>query len=87
MKILQGAFDAGETTGQHLTLLTDRVEVAAGKPQTYGSQAVVEDNRVYFRPIRDSVMVDQRRLHLGLMPLGEYKQMLDSFYTTAGKAR
>lgn len=85
LQLLRRAFAAGETTGQHLALLTDRIEVAAGHAQIYGTQALIENNRVIFHPIQDSASVDQRRSELGMVPLSRYKSLLDSLYTKREK--
>jgi hypothetical protein len=69
--LLLRAYQEKEATGEQLALLTDRVEVAAGRPQVYGSQAWIGNDSVIFRPILDSPSVDERRAHLGLMPLDE----------------
>ncbi|HTP80607.1 MAG TPA: DUF6624 domain-containing protein [Bacteroidota bacterium] len=87
LQLLQQAFSSGETTGEHLAMLTDRTEVAAGRPQIYGSQAFLLDGRIVFRPIRDSSTVDVKRLRLGLMPIMEYKSFLDSMYTSSGNKK
>ncbi len=72
---------AGEVDAQELAMLTDRVEVHAGRPQLYGTQATIMDGRVVLDPIVDSAQVDERRAKLGLMPLAEYVRLLESMYT------
>ena len=81
LPLLVRAYKAGEATGQDVALLTDRVAVARKEPQVYGTQALIEGGHVVFRPIADSGHVDARRAAMGLMPLGEYRHMLDSAYT------
>jgi len=76
LKHLQGAYDQGSVTGQQVALLTDRIRVAEGKPQLYGTQAQFRNGRVQFHPIRDSADVDQRRAKMGLPPLSEYAEKL-----------
>ncbi|HTR80767.1 MAG TPA: DUF6624 domain-containing protein [Bacteroidota bacterium] len=87
LKLLKKAYNEGETSAEHLAYLVDRLEVAAGRPQIYGSQSFVKDGQVIFRPIRDSSTVDERRARLGLMPLGEYKNLLDSMFTPRGNPK
>ena len=80
--LIRRAFAAGDATGQQLALLVDRVEVEAGRPQLYGTQASIADDRVILHPIADSVGVDERRAELGMMPLADYIRLLDSAYTS-----
>jgi len=48
---LREAYDQGNATGQQVALLTDRVRVAEGKPQLYGTQAQFRGGEVRFQPI------------------------------------
>jgi hypothetical protein len=73
---LRRAYAQGEATGPQVALLTDRVRVAEGAPQEYGTQAEIRDGTVRFHPIRDSATVDQRRLRIGLPPLSTYVDTL-----------
>jgi hypothetical protein len=77
---LVAAFRRGQAQGQSVALLTDRLAVARGEPQVYGSQASITDGRVIFAPIADSAGVDARRAEMGLPPLSEYRRVLDSVY-------
>ena len=85
LPLLERAYQREEATGQQVALLTDRLATARGQPQLYGTQASLDSGRVVFRPIADSAGVDARRAALGLAPLGEYRRMLESSYTTAGR--
>ena len=85
LPLLERAYKAGEASGQDVALLTDRVATARKEPQVYGTQASIEGGHVIFKPIADSAQVDARRAAMGLMPLSEYKRMLDSVYTPAGR--
>jgi hypothetical protein len=59
-------------------MLTDRIEVKAGRRQVYGTQLSLKDGRFVLDPIADSAGVDARRQRLGLMPLAEYLRKIDS---------
>jgi hypothetical protein len=87
LRLLEAAHRAGDAPGQDLALLTDRVAVARGRPQVYGTQADLTGGRVVLAPIADSARVDARRAGVGLMPLREYVRMLDSLYTPVGARR
>jgi hypothetical protein len=80
LKLLEPLATAGEVSGQHFALLSDRVAAHAGRPQLYGTQASIRDGRVVLHPIVDSSEVDARRARLGLPPLAVYVRMLDSAY-------
>ena len=77
---LDAAFRRGQAKGQSVALLTDRLAVARGVPQVYGSQTKMADGRFVFEPIADSAGVDARRAKMGLPPLSEYLRVLDSVY-------
>ena len=70
--LLIAAAAAGEATGQELAYLTDRVLLAEGRPQVYGSQVQHQDGA--WRPcdLGDPDHVDERRATVGLSPLAEY---------------
>ncbi len=74
LPLLQESVKKGESSGSHLALLEDRILMRNGKPQTYGSQ-IVSDNEtgkqiVY--EIRDPEYVNQRRREVGLGPIQDY---------------
>ncbi|WP_219722537.1 DUF6624 domain-containing protein [Salinivibrio kushneri] len=67
-------------TGQEFALLTDRVLVEQGKAQIYGTQLRIEKGLLFFEPIKNKSTVDQRRKELGMPPLEEYKELVESAY-------
>lgn len=69
---LERAVAAGEASGTNLAYLTDRVLLAEGKPQQFGTQLTRREGRWQPRPIADSAGVDERRRSVGLGPLAEY---------------
>ena len=80
---IQSSYAAGEFSGQNFALVSDRVATHQGRPQSFGTQAMIKDGQVAFFPIADSAGVDDRRAKIGLMPLREYKAILDSGYIGA----
>lgn len=64
--------------------LTDRVLLAEGKPQLYGTQFTLHAGKVQPRPIDDEPHVDQRRAKVGLRPLATYAKELEELF--GGKA-
>ena len=64
----------GEVTGKDYAYLWDRIAVAEGRAQRYGTQLVGDD----FAPIEDPANVDARRKSVGLSTLAEYKAFVES---------
>ena len=72
------AHERGDLNGGAVAMLTDRLEVKAGRPQIYGTQLSLKDGQWVFDPIADSTGVDERRRKMGLPPLAEYRRLVDS---------
>ena len=72
------SYERGDLNGSAVALLTDRIEVKAGRPQVYGTQLSFKNGRWVLDPIGDSAHVDERRRKMGLPPLAEYLRMVDS---------
>ena len=64
--LLRKARAADEASAADLAHLTDRVCLASGKPQVYGTQLMGRDGRFVPRRLRDPQTVDQRRAAVGL---------------------
>ncbi|XQW83595.1 DUF6624 domain-containing protein [Thalassotalea piscium] len=67
-------------SGQQVALLTDRVLIAQGKKQIYGTQADVSDGKVVFSPIEDETNVDKRREEMKMPPLDFYLKIMEKMY-------
>jgi len=84
LPLIEHAARTGEADRADVALLTDRVLVAQGKPQRYGSQFVRgEDGVMRLRPTEDMPGLDARRSAMGLPSLAEYKAILAESYGTA----
>jgi hypothetical protein len=79
LPLLRAAVDCHDALGDHLALLEDRVRVADGKPQLYGTQ--LRDDPLRFAPIEDEANVDARRRGIGLGPLAGYAKLFGLTYT------
>ncbi len=80
---LMEAMPEDEIVQRDIAYLTDRVRVAEGKKQRYGTQLECRDGELVGRtPIADESGVDARRKQLGMEPLAEYEQ---SFVDTYGE--
>lgn len=69
---LMTAMPTGEVEPQHIAYLTDRVLLAEGAPQLYGTQVQLVDGVYRPRNQADPEGVDQRRASVGLEPLAQY---------------
>ncbi len=75
---IQDSYRRGDLDGGAVAMLTDRLEVKAGRPQVYGTQFSWQNGRWVLDPIVDSPGVDERRRNMGLPPLAEYLRLVDS---------
>jgi hypothetical protein len=77
---LMTALPKGEVLPSNLAYLTDRVLLAEGKKQLYGTQFISVDGQWQPRPIEDEANVDKRRAEAGLPPLAEYAKEMQQQY-------
>ena len=83
LELMRPLVPIGQIDKRNFAYLTDRVLVAEGKKQLYGSQFQQEkDGRWKPKPIEDPDNVDKRRAEMGLEPLAEYAKVLESMYGT-----
>jgi hypothetical protein len=68
------AFEAVDSgiASEDIAMLTDRVRVAQGRPQLYGSQFKMSAGAAEPFPIEDEAHVDERRMAVGLPPMADY---------------
>ena len=78
LELLEQAVKQKEAPADHLAYLTDRVLVAEGKPQRYGTQFHTVDGKLVPEPIEDEAHVDARRKEVGLPPMAEYERLMRS---------
>ncbi len=71
---LREAAKAGDLELSQLALLEDRVLLADGKPQRYGTQvkALAVGGPYQLQSLEDAATVDERRASMGLGPLADY---------------
>lgn len=65
---------------QDLAYLTDRVLLAEGKTQLYGTQFTKVDGKLTLRPVEDESQLDSRRSAMGLPPMAEQLKMIKDLY-------
>lgn len=69
-----------QVSQSNLAFLTDRVLLAEGRKQLYGTQFNYADGKWRVRPLDNESNVDKRRAEFGLPPLAEYiKQIEEQF--------
>lgn len=77
LRRLEQAVAAGEAPGGHLAYLSDRLSVAAGKPQLYGTQLEFKPPcGVDFFALDARDRVEQRRKAVDLPPLEDYRKQV-----------
>jgi len=82
LELLQAAVGAGDASKGDLAYLTDRVLVAKGLPQVYGTQWSPNDAGEWFprTPIDDEANVDARRAEAGLGTIAQYMEELKAAF-------
>jgi Family of unknown function (DUF6624) len=78
LTLMTDAAGHGEASPTEVAYLTDRVLLAEGQQQEYGTQLAGRDGRWQPRQLRDSGTVDQRRAAVGLGPIADYLAMMTS---------
>jgi hypothetical protein len=71
-------YEAGELPADYLAKLTDRVLIAQGKPQRFGTQFDWLSGKFNPRDAGDLTAIDARRQEIGLMPLADYACMMNA---------
>jgi hypothetical protein len=74
LHLLGQAVQAGQADARHHAYLTDRVLLAEGGQQLYGTQFMLAGGTWQSRPLADPDRVDERRRQVGLEPLEDYRR-------------
>jgi hypothetical protein len=69
---------SGDARGADYALLYDRTEMAAGRPQLYGSQMTCIGGRWQAAQTLDPAKLDDRRAVMGLPPMAEYMKNFEA---------
>jgi hypothetical protein len=75
---LQEAVERGEAEARHVAYLYDRLAVAGGRPQRYGTQF---NESIEPEPIEDQEHLDERRRGVGLTSMAAYTQLMRKRYS------
>lgn len=83
---LEVAVDQHDAPAAHLACLEDRVNMADGRPQVYGTQWVVgDDGHLAPWPIADPDGVEARRARVGLAPMAVQRLVVEAEYRERGR--
>lgn len=79
--IVANAFERGEIEpGELVASYVDRLRLALGRRQLYGTQATIADGFLVMAPIERAEEVDKRRAAFKLQPLRAYERFLEVTY-------
>jgi hypothetical protein len=84
LELMAHAVELGEASRAELAYLTDRVLLAEGQPQEYGTQMTADQDGWRPRRLRDAGHVDERRAGMSLGTLAEYVADMERAYGSAG---
>lgn len=77
---LMAKLPKAEASQTDIVYLTDRVLLAEGKKQVYGTQFHMVNGKLQPRPLDDEASVDKLRASVGLPPLAEYAKEMAKVY-------
>lgn len=77
---LMKALPEGEVSPRNIAYLEDRVRVARGEPQLYGTQFYKTDGPLRPQPIEDEAHLEERRAAMGLESFEANKQRVIKLY-------
>jgi hypothetical protein len=78
--LIVAAVRKGESPPKHMAYLTDRVRVAEGKKQVYGTQFHDVGGRQELCPVENEADLDRKRGEVGLPPMADYRELIDKMY-------
>ena len=77
---LQQLSQDGEIVGSSIAAIIDKLLIADGKPQRFGTQFKWANGNAEMLPVEDAAGLEQRRAKYLLPPVAEYKRMLAELY-------
>ena len=78
LRLMQTAARNGQAPRENLAFLIDRVRIAEGKPQIYGTQFRYQDGKTVLAPVEDEANLDHRRRRMGLASIDAYRKQMQS---------
>jgi len=79
LPLLESLAQQGESSKENYALLFDRVAIASGRPQRYGSQGECKGRRFDLHPTEPGD-VDARRKAMGLDPIRVYRRNVETMF-------
>lgn len=76
LQLMRAAARSGEAAKENLAFLIDRVLVAEGKRQLYGTQFRYQDGKSLMAPVEDELNLDRRRKQMGLSSINAYRKQM-----------
>ncbi|MEN1706204.1 MAG: DUF6624 domain-containing protein [Planctomycetota bacterium] len=77
LELITPLVEEGEVAKDDWALLTDRVLLAQGQKQRYGTQTTrTSEGEIELRPCEDLDTLDERRAEVGLPPIDEYLELV-----------
>ena len=81
LTLMEPLVDNNEVSKKEVAFLTDRVLVAEGKPQRYGTQLGKDAHgKRALKPVEDAANLDKRRASMGLEPEDDYRCRMDFIF-------
>lgn len=80
LKLLEPLAKSGDLVPQDYALLSDKISVAKGEPQRYGTQFRAVGGVNHPQPISDYATLEARRAETGLLTMREYGCLLQQFH-------
>jgi heme-degrading monooxygenase HmoA len=87
MPMMTRAAESGDLDRGKVAMTIDRILVAEGKPQLYGSAFKQVNGEFVPEPIQDEANLDARRKEVGLPPFAEYAAQLKEAYRQPAQER
>jgi hypothetical protein len=87
LELLRAAVAQGDASARNLAYLTDRVCVARGRDQLYGTQFNGSGDSFGPRSIEDPERLDERRASVGLEPFAEYEARMHEIQRSSEDTR
>lgn len=82
---LELAVEQHDAPAAHLACLEDRVRMADGRPQVYGTQWIVAGDRLEPWPVHDPDGVEIRRARVGLAPMAVQRLLVEAEHRERGR--
>lgn len=87
LKLLEDATKNKQAHLKNLAYLTDRVLVAEGKKQRFGTQYMFKKNKCILKPVTDKKNLDKRRITNGLTTIKEQDKKMRKNYSAILKKK